>query len=268
MPSGSGWQPPYVVVYAPHERTRTLVRRALPHRRWHAAYAHTTAKFAGSFRAALVDAAIVDLAAPVETALGAAALARDFPTVPFFGLSPYLLGDTPTIARAVELEFADILAEGIDDAVLGAAVGAYAFTPRFISALRDPPPLLGLTHAIQLAAWRALLACPGRAVATAELARRLGVTREHLSRSFRGGGAPTLKRVSDLVRLLAASRLAKNPGYDLDDVARLLRFPSRAHLSRTARRLVGRTAASLPRLRTADLLREFDHVGASSRRRD
>jgi transcriptional regulator GlxA family with amidase domain len=121
------------------------------------------------------------------------------------------------------------------------------------------------------------VATPARPVRTSELARALGVTREHLSRSFRGavgggrGGtgrrAPTLKRVSDLVRLLAAAQLAKNPGYDLEDVARLLGFPSRAHLSRTARRLLGRSAASLPRLRMGDVLRQFERTGPPPRTR-
>ena len=53
-------------------------------------------------------------------------------------------------------------------------------------------------------------------------ARELGVTREHLSRTFAADGAPNLKRIIDLVRLLAAAELAKNPGYDIRDVAQVL----------------------------------------------
>jgi hypothetical protein len=38
------------------------------------------------------------------------------------------------------------------------------------------------------------------------------------------GQRPNIKRVIDLVRLLAAAELAKNPGYDVGDVARALGF--------------------------------------------
>ena len=74
------------------------------------------------------------------------------------------------------------------------------------------------------------------------LAKHLGVTREHLSRTFAAEGAPNLKRVIDLVRLLAAAELAKNPGYDIRDVASVLDFASSSHLSSTAQRVVGMSA--------------------------
>ena len=57
---------------------------------------------------------------------------------------------------------------------------------------------------------------PGR---TALLAKEVGVSREHLSRHFSSPGAPNLKRVIDLVRMISAAELAKNPGLDIRDVA-------------------------------------------------
>ena len=48
----------------------------------------------------------------------------------------------------------------------------------------------------------------GRPVRTDLLARTLGVTREHLSRSFATAGAPNLKRIIDLVRVIAAAELS------------------------------------------------------------
>jgi AraC-like DNA-binding protein len=85
----------------------------------------------------------------------------------------------------------------------------------------------------------------------------LDVTREHLSRSFAADGAPNLKRIIDLVRIIGAAELAKNPGYDLRDVANILSFASSSHLSSTAMRVVGTKPMSLTRLRTVDLIDRF-----------
>ena len=46
-----------------------------------------------------------------------------------------------------------------------------------------------------------------RLVLARTIAQSLDVTREHLSRSFAASGAPNLKRVIDLVRLIAAAEL-------------------------------------------------------------
>ena len=97
------------------------------------------------------------------------------------------------------------------------------------------------------------------------LAKHLGVTREHLSRTFAAEGAPNLKRVIDLVRLLAAAELAKNPGYDIRDVARVLGFASSSHLAVAAGRISGTRPASLTRLRTVDLIERFAHGRSRSR---
>jgi AraC-like DNA-binding protein len=91
------------------------------------------------------------------------------------------------------------------------------------------------------------------------------VTREHLSRTFSADGAPNLKRVIDLVRLLSAAELAKNPGYDIRDVAGILDFASSSHLSSTAQRVVGTRPASLARLRSVDLIQRFTRGHGRSR---
>ena len=64
-------------------------------------------------------------------------------------------------------------------------------------------------------------------------------------------------RFQDLVRLLAAAELSKNPGYDIRDVAAVLDFASSSHLSSTAQRIVGTKPASLARLRSVDLIQRF-----------
>lgn len=83
------------------------------------------------------------------------------------------------------------------------------------------------------------------------------MSREHLSRNFSGLGSPNLKRVIDLVRMIAAAELAKNPGLDIRDIAHILGFASSSHLAVTAQRVLGTRPASLSRLRTVDLIERF-----------
>jgi AraC-like DNA-binding protein len=93
----------------------------------------------------------------------------------------------------------------------------------------------------------------------------VGLSREHLSRNFAKPGAPNLKRVIDLVRLIAAAELAKNPGHDIRDIARILDFASSSHLAVTAQRIFGTRPASLARLRTVDLVDRFAQGRTRSR---
>jgi AraC-like DNA-binding protein len=87
------------------------------------------------------------------------------------------------------------------------------------------------------------------------------LTREHLSRRFSSDGAPNLKRVIDLARILSAADLAKNPGFDLPDVARVLGFASASHLSASCQRIIGVRSSSLARLRPGDLVDRFVKQG-------
>ena len=89
----------------------------------------------------------------------------------------------------------------------------------------------------------------------------------NLSRNFAAGGAPNLKRIIDLVRLIAAAELAKNPGYDVRDVSKVLAFASSSHLAVTAQRVIGTKPASLSRLRAIDLIDRFTHGRTRSRAR-
>ena len=239
-------------MFAPRERLRVVARGALSRRQWRLTTTRRADRFAAVLRAELVDVTLVDLGAPA--ALEVATLARDLPMIPFVGYAPFGVNDAATIARAAELGFADVLAEGIDEAALAPTATALAFSSRFADALGVPPPALGLEAELQIAAWRAIVNGAGRTLSTQELAERCGVSREHLSRTFSANDAPTLKEAIDLVRLLAAAQLAKCPAYDLGDVARLLGFASASQLSRMARRVLGRGASSLARLRGEDLV--------------
>jgi len=258
---------PLVVALTPRERARELLKRAFPRRRGRLVLTRTVAEFAGQFRRGLVDAAIVDVAAPTEETWRAAKLARDYPSLPFFALAPMRVADGASLARCAEADFTDVLAEGMDDAALRELVEPYCFSVRFGAALHDAHHALGLETSIQERAWRAVVAQGGRTVRTAAIARQLHVTREHLSRSFAAAGSPNLKRIIDLVRLIAAAELAKNPGYDVSDVAQVLDFASPSHLTSTAQRILGTKSASLARLRTGDLIERFRQGGSRSRKK-
>jgi AraC-like DNA-binding protein len=253
--------PPSIVVFVQRERSRSLLRTAFPRRKGRVLVARSAGDFESAFRHTLVDAAIVDVGSvqgstPEET-WRAASLAREFPSVPFFGILPLRVSDGPALAQCASYEFADVLVEGVDDSAARELVARLTFTSRFACALQGPPAVLSLTTPLQQNAWRFIVAQAGRPVRTAALASALRVTREHLSRTFAAGDAPNLKRVIDLVRLIAAAELAKNPGYDLRDVARVLEFASSSHLSSTAQRVIGTKPASLARLRTVDLIDRF-----------
>ena len=255
-----------IVVFASRERVRALARAAFPRRRTRLVLARSALDVASAFRAELVDAALVDLGAPGDEPWQAAALAREFPSAPFFGVFPLRASDAPALARCAGLDFAGVVLEGIDDAAVRDLVAPHAFTTRFGDALGEPPASLGLASGLQRRTWRCLVAHTGRAVRTEALAEEVGVTREHLSRSFAEGGAPNLKRVIDLVRVLAAAELAKNPGYDVRDVAAVLGFASSSHLASTAQRVVGTRPTSLARLRAVDLVERFAQGRSRSRR--
>lgn len=256
---------PLVVLYTTRERARTLIRAAFPRRRARLLLTRTPDELDHAFRGALVDAAIVDLAGAQEDTWRAAALAREFPSVPFFGLTALRPAEAPALAQCASLEFADVLVENVDDAIQRDLVLRHAFSTRFADALREPPESLSLDTPLQRAAWRSIVGWGGRPVRTQLLADSLGVTREHLSRTFSADGAPNLKRVIDLIRLIAAAELAKNPGYDVRDVAEVLDFASSSHLSSTAQRIVGTRPASLARLRAVDLVERFSKGHGRSR---
>lgn len=247
---------PALVVLLKRERARALVRSAFPRRRAHLIAVKTATEIGELLVQQLIDGVIIDSGVG-DDASKALALAADFPSVPFFLVTPLLPQDSPTVARGVEGGIAELLVEGLDDTAARDLVLRRSFSSRFERALFVPPPALALDTPLQIAVWQSVVKRGGRPVRTDQLARELGVSREHLSRSFAVGQAPTLKRVIDLVRVIAAAELSKNPGFDVRDVAVVLGFASSSHLSGTSQRLVGARASSLTRLRTVDILDRF-----------
>jgi AraC-like DNA-binding protein len=257
---------PLVVAHAKRERARAILRNAFPRRKGRLVFARNAQDVTDALRTTLVDAVVVDLAAEPEETFKVVALAGEHPTAAFFGVTPLRVGDGPAVADCAHREFAGILIEGADDAVARSLIMRAAFSSRFAQALAEPPASIALDTALQRQVWRMVVAQAGRPVRTSALAEELGVTREHLSRSFSANGSPNLKRVIDLVRVVAAAELAKNPGLDLRDVAAVLGFASPSHLSTTAMRIAGTKPASLARLRAVDLFERFSRGNGRSRR--
>ncbi|HET7457114.1 MAG TPA: helix-turn-helix domain-containing protein [Gemmatimonadaceae bacterium] len=255
-----------ILALTARDRAKNALRAAFPRRRGRIVAVRGAVELASTLRSTLADAVVIDIVAPGPETASAVALAREFPSVPFIGIAPLRAGDGPALAAAASHDFADVVIEGVDDAALRTIIGPLLFSTRFADALWNPPPSLGLRAPLQYSAWRCLVARGGRPARTSELALSLGVTREHLSRTFASSGAPNLKRVIDLVRLLAAAELSKNPGYDVRDVARVLGFASASHLSSTAQRIVGTKPTSLSRLRAVDLVERFGQGRGRSRR--
>lgn len=248
---------PCVLVFAAREKARSFARAAFPRKRTRTVVVRTADEFREAVRRELVDAAVVDLATGGAEPWAVATLAADYPSVAFFGLVPLRTADGESAARAATLGFADVLCEQVDEACARDLIAPLTYSARFARALAEPPVALGLDSETQRRTWSAIVQQAGRPVTTSALASGIGVTREHLSRNFARGHGANLKRVIDLVRLISAAELAKNPGYDVRDVAAVLGFASSSHLAVTTQRIASTRPASLSGLRAVDLVERF-----------
>lgn len=242
---------PTVGVNAPQ---RAAMRRGLPR--------HVRVRACRSFAAArtllrrdLADAVVVGLAP--GWLMEAASLAADFPAIPVFAFGPFRPDDGQTLAACGDAGLGGVLVEGVDEPVAGELITARSAGRRRGRQLADGPRLLRLTEPIQRAAWDEALARVGVRTTTADIARALRRSREHLSREFAAGGAPNLKRVIDLARTACAADLLASPGYDDEAVARILRFSSPGHFAATARRIAGVAPAELAQLGPRGVLQHF-----------
>jgi transcriptional regulator GlxA family with amidase domain len=159
-----------------------------------------------------------------------------------------------------------VAVEGVDDAMVGEMVRRAALSTARQQLLATAPRYLRLSEPIQQKAWSLLVGSVALPMRTGEVARRMGTSREHLSRQFAAGGAPNLKRVIDMLRVVTATQLLANPGYRVADVARLLGFASTAHFGLTVSRIAGMTAVDLRRTEPARIFDAFVRHSTRSRR--
>jgi AraC-like DNA-binding protein len=210
----------------------------------------------------LVDAVVI---APQPALLPELAQWRArLPQIPLVAYAPFR-PDDGELLLACRNTVSAVAVEGVDDPIVGELVVRSSITAERRRALADGPRVLRLTERIQQAAWDLLLGEVERPIRTSILARRLRISREHLSRQFGAGGAPNLKRVIDLTRIACAAQLLANPGYSVPNVVRVLNFASGGHLANTARRIANVPTQELGELGPRGVLAAFVRGNTRSR---
>jgi AraC-like DNA-binding protein len=212
----------------------------------------------------LVDAVVL---APQPALLSELSELRSrLPSVPVVAYAPFRPDDGELLLACRHHAVSSIAVEGVDDPIVGDLVLRASITAERRRALRDAPRMLRLTEPLQRAAWDVLLGEVERPMRTTALAKRLRISREHLSRQFGAGGAPNLKRVIDLTRVACAAQLLGNPGYAVGTVVRVLHFTSSNHLASTARRIANVATSGLGGLGPRGVLSAFARGNTRSRR--
>ncbi|HEU5170736.1 MAG TPA: helix-turn-helix domain-containing protein [Gemmatimonadales bacterium] len=194
-----------------------------------------------------------------------ASLRQGLPAIPVVAYAAFRPDDGELLLACRDQDVAAVAVAGVDDAVVGEIVVRCSLTAARRRALADGPRLLRLTEPLQQHAWDVLVREVERPIRTGSLAKRLEVSREHLSRQFGAGGAPNLKRVIDLARVACAAQLLRNPGYRIAHVVRLLHFASSSHLSGTTRRITGMPPSALGDLGPRGVLLAFARGKTRSR---
>lgn len=233
------------------------LRRALPRSTARLLTARTPVQLERLLHRTLIDAIVIG----AESARGAVleALRRDYPGIPLHLMMPLRSDDADVLLRAHRQRVSALLIESLDEPVLGALVRRHSVEARRRAELLPLAEALQLTAPVQRGAWQLVVTEAPLGLDTESLARRMGIARETLSRQFASGGAPTIKRAIDAVRLVAAAQLLGNPAYRVQDASRLLGFSSASLLQRTARRTLGvaaREVAGIDAARFVTLLRD------------
>ncbi len=212
----------------------------------------------------LLEAVVLGTRAVREMDFGR--LRARYPGIPVVAYGVFRSDDTELLLGWHRLEVAAVAVEGVDDPVVGDLVMRQSVSVRRRAALAQAPRLLRLTEPLQRRAWDLLVAAAGRPPRTALMARTLGMSREHLSRQFGAGGAPNLKRVADLLTVLAALGLLRNPACTLVQVTTLLGLSTPSHLRAMVRRIAGVGGAEALALSDAEVLRRFLRASGRSRK--
>jgi AraC-like DNA-binding protein len=211
----------------------------------------------------LTDAVVLT---PTAAALSdVAALRAELPGIPVVAYAPFRPDDGELLLACRDRGVAAVAVAGVDDPVVGEMVVHCSLTAARAAALAEGPRMLRLTEPLQREAWDVLVREVERPVRTGTLARRLAVSREHLSRQFGAGGAPNLKRVIDLARIACAAQLLQNPAYRIANVVKLLHFTSSSHLAGTTRRITGSPPSALPEIGPRGVLLAFARGKTRSR---
>ncbi len=212
----------------------------------------------------LVDSVVLGVRACL--AIDVADLRKRFPGVPVILYGVVRSDHGQAMLDLEGLGVRAVVVEGIDDPMIGELVARSGSAAARREALATIPAALRLSEPLQRRAFDLLASTSGPPPSAATLARRLRVSREHLSRQFGAGGAPNLKRLTGLLQILAVRDCLANPGYTPKAAARWYGFASVSHLRTVVSRVVRLPIEGLVRASQAELLRRFQAQGSRSRR--
>ena len=241
------------------------LRRSLPKGSGPLRGCRTAAALAAVVESELVDAIV--LGARACRTVDLAGLRRRFPGVPVVRYGVVRSDEGRALLDLEVIGIRTIAVEGIDDPMVGDLVARSGSATARREALAAVPAALRLTEPLQRRAFDLLAGTVGRPPSATSLARRLRVSREHLSRQFGAGGAPNLKRVTNLLQVLAVKDFLSNPGYGAPAAADRFGFASLSHLRTVVRRVVGLSVEGLPGASQAELVKRFVAQGGRSRSR-
>lgn len=223
------------------ERPRQLLSRAFPRGRAQIHVVRDADGIEGMLRTMLVDAIVVDLPPGAAAAAGWRAVehASRHAPIPVIALVAPRALEPVLLARLHTAGIASILVDGVDDAMIRVLLQPVLLATRFTTradVLLDAHEVGALAEAV----WRIGVSHVGRLTSVATVAKQLGLSREHLSRTLRSAGAPGPKQLLELVRLLMVqTQLAA--GVPVSVAALRLGYSSVSHLARSARGATGST---------------------------
>ena len=230
-----------LLVCSSRERPRTLLRRAFPRGRAQIHVVRDADGIDSALRTMLVDAIIVDLLPGTAATVGWRAVehATRHAPIPAIGLVAPRALDPALLARLHTAGVSTILVDGVDDAMIRVLLQPVLLTTRFTMRA----DVLLTAHdvgALAEAVWRTGVSHVGRLTSVASVAKQLGLSREHLSRTLRATRSPGPKQLLELVRLLMVqTQLAA--GVPVAIAAARLGYSSVSHLARGARSATGVT---------------------------
>ncbi len=251
-----------IAVFGVSAALALAIRRTLPRPGFRMVRCRSGMSLRRMARSRLLDAIVV---APHGAGSGLVSeLAAAHPAIPLVAAGAYRADDGDLLVTCRDAG-ALLLVDGVDAGAAGELVARHTLTVRRSVLLADAPRALHLVDVLQRQVWELALREVERPLRTAQIARRVGVSREHLSRQFGAGGAPNLKRVVDLARIACAAQLLERPGYSPREISRLLHFTSPSHLGSTTRRIAGVPLSGLAALGPRGTLAAFVRGGMRSR---
>ena len=242
------------LVCTTRDRPRQLLTRAFPRGRTQLHVVRDADALDDALQTMLVDAIIVDLLPGAASRVGWRALdhATRHAPMPTVGLVAPRALDVTLLTRLHASGVASVLVDGVDDAILRTLLHPVLLTTRFTlraDMLLDSHEVGELAQAV----WRTAVSHAGRLTSVATVAKYLGMSREHLSRSLKAAGSPGLKQLLELVRLLMVQMLL-SAGIPVALAASRLGYSSASHLARAARAATGSTPRQWNELQGDDLI--------------